>query len=135
MAQYQLDTTFAKETAATLDAFTRGYVEAAMWTLTDEDGESCDHMGLHDIHASALDRMREDCADFQTSNAAILAGADEAQAGHDFWLTRNGHGAGFWDRSADAYPNDPAGLKLSDAARAYGSADLYIGDDGMIYHY
>jgi hypothetical protein len=24
---------------------------------------------------------------------------DAEKCGHDFWLTRNGHGAGFWDRS------------------------------------
>lgn len=27
------------------------------------------------------------------------AGSAEAAFGHDFWLTRNGHGSGFWDRS------------------------------------
>ena len=26
-----------------------------------------------------------------------------AQAGHDFWLTRNGHGAGFWDGDWQKY--------------------------------
>ena len=25
-----------------------------------------------------------------------------AQIGHDLWLTRNGHGAGFWDRGLGA---------------------------------
>lgn len=24
--------------------------------------------------------------------------SDDERAGHDFWLTRAGHGAGFWDR-------------------------------------
>lgn len=39
-----------------------------------------------------------------------------AQHGHDFLLTRNGHGAGFWDRG---YPVD-IGRDLSTNARAYG---------------
>ena len=49
--------------------------------------------------------------------------------GHDFWLTRNGHGAGFWDRS-DCLPED-AGERLTDAAEKYGEVDLTV-DDGVI---
>ena len=40
------------------------------------------------------------------------------QIGHDFWLTRNGHGSGFWDRP-EVYGDDNA-EKLSDIARAFG---------------
>jgi hypothetical protein len=50
-------------------------------------------------------------------------------AGHDFWLTRCGHGSGFWDGDW----KEPAASKLTDAAHAYGNADLYVGDDGRIY--
>ena len=49
--------------------------------------------------------------------------------GHDFWLTRNRHGAGFWDRG---YP-EAIGKALTDAAHAEGSADWCVGDDGNIY--
>ena len=35
-----------------------------------------------------------------------------SQVGHDLWLTRNGHGAGFWDRSDDAYGEGPNGEQL-----------------------
>ena len=54
---------------------------------------------------------------------------DDEKAGRDFWLTRNGHGTGFWDEGL--------GGKLGDAltkkAEAYGSYDLYVGDDGLIH--
>jgi hypothetical protein len=49
--------------------------------------------------------------------------------GHDFWLTRNGHGAGFWDGD---WPKE-AGDRLTKACEEFGEFDLYIGDDGMIY--
>ena len=52
-----------------------------------------------------------------------------SQAGHDFWLTRNGHGAGFWDGD---WP-DRTGHRLSEAAKSYGEYHLYVGDDGKIY--
>ena len=53
---------------------------------------------------------------------------DDSQVGHDFWLTRNGHGTGFWDRGIGK-----AGDILTECAKSYGSLDLYLGDDGEIY--
>ena len=49
--------------------------------------------------------MQSDCAAFYAAHGSQLnednckyrgCPVDE-YAGHDFWLTRNGHGAGFWD--------------------------------------
>ena len=69
--------------------------------------------GFDDLHKDSLAAIIADCKAFQAMHAATLAQAyamqlkqrngdselyDEAQAGHDFWLTRNGHGVGFWDR-------------------------------------
>ena len=102
--QYHLDCSLAKEVRASLDAFTFAYIEAMMWTLTDEDGHSCDHLGLHDIAPDAIDQCRDVCAQFQTANRELLEGSDPSQAGHDFWLTRNHHGAGYWDRDPSTYP-------------------------------
>jgi hypothetical protein len=50
--------------------------------------------------------------------------------GHDFWLTRNGHGAGFWDRQLGEL-----GQQLTDASKAYSGLDLYLGDDSLVYVY
>ncbi len=41
-------------------------------------------------------------------NAAIAAGFSAERMGHDFWLTRCGHGAGFWDRNELAVEFTPA---------------------------
>ena len=45
--------------------------------------------------------------------------------GMDIWLTRNGHGSGFFDHSYD----DDNEKKLMDAGRSLKSVDLYITDD------
>ena len=122
-----------------LDAFARAYVVCALWSSTDEHGEALDAVfSADDIAPETLEKMRADCADFVEGMRADLMeyrtamGCDkwsgEERAGHDFWLTRNGHGAGFWDRGLDAL-----GQRLSDAAEVYGSVDLYVGDDGLIY--
>ena len=115
-----------------MDTFTEAYIECAFWA-TIEEGVRDD---VGELAPSALETMRADCADFQTTNAELLEtayadanGYGYAGAGHDFWLTRNRHGAGFWDRGLG-----DVGRQLTDMAHAYGEADLYRGDDGLIYH-
>lgn len=51
------------------------------------------------------------------------------QVGHDFYLTRNCHGAGFWDRG-----NGKMGDELTELAHPYGGFELYLGDDGLLYN-
>lgn len=68
------------------------------------DGRIPGDVGYSDLHPDSLAAIRADCEAWQTANAALLAlayarpGYDEAQAGRDYWFTRNGHGVGFWDR-------------------------------------
>ena len=47
--------------------------------------------------------------------------------GHDLWLTRNGHGSGFWNRGLAML-----GDELSDHARAMGEVWTYVTDDGEL---
>lgn len=95
-----------------------------------------------DLAPTTLAAMRADCAQFQaeqgdTLAAAIATGEVRAgpdfgpigRAGHDFWLTRCGHGCGFWDGD---WP-EPMAETLSEAARTFGNVDLYVGDDGKIH--
>ena len=48
--------------------------------------------------------------------------------GHDLWLTRNGHGAGFWDRDLGELGSD-----LTLAAQRMGEVWVYCGEDGLAY--
>lgn len=112
-----------------LESFIEAYMECAVWSSTDEDGTPLDEVE-GDLSEQAVEAMRADATAFY--GECELAWRDrwtDEQAGHDFWLTRNGHGAGFWDRGEGAL-----GDELTKAAKAWGSADLYVGDDGDIYH-
>ncbi len=118
-----------------VDAFFNGYLECALWSSTDETDETGgrpmdENYGPDDIDSSALAEMRKDCEDFISFNLEDLnaTGGSAAQHGHDFWLTRNRHGAGFWDRGYGA-----VGDRLSKAAKVYGGCDVYVGDDGRLY--
>ena len=117
-----------------LDEFAQGYVECALWLLHNDDGEPVDEdYDVEDIDTETLLEMKRECADFQEANKEGLNSAydtpwyDAAKAGHDFWLTRNHHGAGFWDRGLGE-----VGRKLTEAAHVYGDYDLYVGDDGKV---
>ena len=122
------------------DTFTEAYIECALWSSTDQsDEQGGDPLDKNydesDIATKTLATMVADCARFQQEQAADLALAkyeaqwtDAEMAGHDFWLTRNGHGAGFWDRGLGK-----VGDRLSDASKAFGSFELYIGGDGKIH--
>lgn len=119
---------FAVEFGAPMpQAFLDGYVECAIWASTDDDGEPLDSTDA-ELSDDALDAMRAECEDFWAANYADLRTLDAGEAGHDFWLTRNGHGAGFWDRGLGEL-----GERLTQASKAHGSSDLYIGDDGEIH--
>jgi hypothetical protein len=112
----------------TLDPFTRAYIHAALWTEDPHPPGGMDYAecgaaeyNLTRLPAYWIEQAVADCAAFQRDNAELLSLAGSAeQNGHDFWLTRNRHGAGFWDRG---YP-DTAGDALTEAAEAYGEAYL-----------
>ncbi len=53
------------------------------------------------------------------------------QAGHDFWLNRNGHGAGFWDGD---WP-EPAATTLDAASKAFGEVNLMLDGDAITIGY
>jgi len=127
--------------ARKLDDFTRAYLECALWAETDnstpQGGEPLDrNFDLTDFAPEALEKAIDDCRRFQEDNGEALGEADYshphytdmAMAGHGFWLTRNGHGAGFWDRELG-----DVGDRLTEAAKHFGECYVYVGDDGQLY--
>lgn len=120
-----------------LDSFTQGYVECMFFT---GHGDLA-YATFADLAPETLAKIIEDCAAFQELADKSLQLAydyapsnyDAAHAGHDFWLTRNGHGAGFWDRGFGDLRTDTIGGRLSADAKSFGSCDPYCGDDGKVY--
>lgn len=109
----------------------RAYIRCALWSSTDGSGEPLDQsFDADDIAEATRDTMAQELDDFMVANATKLltSGLNSEQVGHDFWLTRNGHGAGFWDRGLGSL-----GQELSEAAKTHGSRDLYVGDDKLIH--
>lgn len=123
--------------------FLRGYIDAQLWANTlqyDENGElgSADAFDAT-LSPETLASAESDCRNFLDSVAdwGILPtdendlivwpqGYDPDQAGHDYALTRNGHGAGFWDRGLGE-----VGDKLADLAKSDGECDWFL-EDGIV---
>jgi len=111
--------------------FVKAYLEAALWTDSDEDGKPLeDRFGIDDFEQETINAVIEESNDFIQANMLDLieSGGSDEQHGHDFWLTRNGHGAGFWDRGYGAI-----GERLTAATKPYGEKYAYVGDDGKVY--
>jgi len=116
-----------------LDPFTRAYLECALWSSTDEStsqgGEPMDaNYSIEDIEPATIDHAIDECKRFQ-EQAGDLIVPDLGRAGHDFWLTRNGHGAGFWDGD---WPEED-GDKLTELSKQFGEYHLYVSYLGSIY--
>lgn len=119
-----------------LDKFLAFYIEAALWSSTDDNDVPLDaNYDDSKIAVETLKAMRADCERFIRENAANLGifrhpeYTREQIGGHDFWLTRNHHGSGFWDGD---WP-EPEATALTEAAEQFGEKNLYVGDDGLIY--
>jgi hypothetical protein len=108
-----------------LDAFTRSYLECALCLMSDEAGDR-DDGNIRELSWEILKDAVIDCAAFQNDNADALAGLalSDDTAGYLFFLSRNGHGHGYFAYDADG---------LQDAARVYGTWEFMRGDDGTIY--
>lgn len=104
----------------------KSYLETLIWS----NSEDLDGKTINDIDSNSIDKSRNDIIKFielisNTPGAQEEVNTyDEKSFGHNFALSRNGHGAGFFDDWNDI---------LQDLARNFGEADLYLGDDGRLY--
>lgn len=97
---------------------------------SDEDGGSLDRpedLSDDDLDDTAREHLDSDAREFFASNADLLCRAvaefDQSweQLGHDFALTRAGHGAGFWDRGTGE-----VGEALSRASKPHGNIGIMV---------
>lgn len=108
------------------------YIGSALWATNLDNGEPMDlKYDVEDLHPDTRDKLKTEMNQF-IEKYAYLIDDEDRNTGldyfvHNFWLTRNGHGAGFWDGD---YVNGDA---LTDACKEYGEIYLYVGDDGLIY--
>lgn len=122
------------------------YFETLLWTshcngeATHDDcrGEDCasalDDLGYtgDDFAPGAAREAEEDLQGFVTSclgeRPDCFDGMTADVVGYDFCLSRQGQGAGFWDRGLGE-----RGKWLTGMAKSFGDMGAYVGDDGKLY--
>ncbi len=130
-----------------LDEFTTAYIDCMLWSTMDDSDDSGGeplgkNHGIDDIDDDGLRDIIADCTAFQKEHISDIEGhyqlsikrnadqwSDTQMAGYDFWLTRNGHGAGFWDGDWE----EEAGQYMTETSEKMGEVFTYVGDNGKIY--
>ncbi len=143
-----------KPSSKVIDEIVTGYVVCLLWVNAvcnvddcepGNNGQECKHvLGAHtvytvsDIAPADLTRIREEIIAFVEScgddfseylvqrRYSASDGTVAEHFGHDFALTRNGHGVGFWDRGLGSL-----GDRLTDLATSCGESEVLIGEDSL----
>ncbi len=115
----------AGKQAGYINSILQGYLECALWTE-----EELDEYAISDIADESQENAKKDIKEFVEKAGDLLNGLDPEQIGHDLWLTRNGHGAGFWDRGLGE-----VGDKLTDIAKNMGMKNIEKIDDDFVEIY
>lgn len=111
-----------------IDKIVDDYLACALWT-TEEQGDELEDKTIHDFSPDSRELAKSEIKWFVTIAGDALDDMDDDMIGHDIWLTRNGHGAGFWDRGYD----DDIEKLLVGLSKELGFTDIYVGDDDLVY--
>lgn len=111
------------------EAMVDSYLECAAWSTsgTDLEGNELESFEGYEFSEDSKRIAALDCLYFVRLSHPWLDTINEIispeSAAHDLWLTRNGHGAGFWGRGYKY------GDILSAQAKRMGESDLYLSDE------
>ncbi len=126
------------------DLMTDSYLATALWSSLDHDkvdkyGNSPNFDDNYDVsdfsalgHAEAYIDCNnfmgflecEECEGYDNLLHAAMWLQDIGHIGHDFWLTRNHHGAGFWDGDYGDYGD----LLTEVCTKNFGECNLFAQD-------
>lgn len=110
--------------------FYRSYLDTLLWSSSDNEiSDNRDEVVLSPVLQA---KGKLDCHKFLLKAQHLIESYPQnnyAQAGYDFALTRNHHGAGFFDGDW----GDELGEKLTEICDAFGDVEIYLGDDGLLY--
>lgn len=120
-----------------LDAIVNHYLIGLLFAETDPSDQPWDdNYSTEDFTEEATAAAQADCKEFlakcdtlalDLTNIAFSddsVASSEERIGHDLALTRNGHGAGFWDRGLGEL-----GQRLTDLCSQMGSVYIFSNDN------
>lgn len=109
-----------------LSKFETDYLTTALWASTDdEEAPLDDNYSVSDFSPTAVKQAQVECADFIARcerEVPDFNSLDMESVAHDFWLTRNRHGAGFWDGDYE----EPGASILTKIAHEAGERNVLV---------
>ena len=131
-----------------LNPTAKALLRTLLWSSTDEFGESLDDFSPEDFNEECVQKLYGEFQEFVSiaekeisdrigdswdciDDFYDLQQPAENQTEHDYILTRNHHGAGFWDGD---WAKEISPI-LTKASRTRGEIVPCVGDDGKIYIY
>lgn len=116
------------QTRVNINTTILGYINCALWADSPDD-ETADMFTIDNVSPEFLQEASANCKRFFDSVIRLgVKVEDYTLLGHDLWLTRNGHGAGFWD--GDWEDGDML-TELVDSM--FSETYIYLGDNNKIY--
>lgn len=114
-----------------INEIVKHYLYAALWTAELDSKHDADDFGFGEQYYEAV----RDIGDFLNKAVRFLGPYEEhfgketeSQLGHDFWLSRNGHGAGFFDHSLGGSEQE-----LQKIARAFSERYVFESEAGNVF--
>lgn len=101
------------------------YLHTALWT---ENLDS--EFGTENFDSKSRESAEKDIALFIEKAGSLLDSLDLSLVGHDFWLTRNRHGAGFWDGDYEK----EVGNKLTEISHTFKEINVET-ENGKVYFF
>ena len=114
-----------------MNELTQQYLETALWADGNEETE-----GLK-FSPEAIEKAEQDIDEFTNLVDEKLGGEyyesiDHMNLVYDFWLNRNYHGSGFWDKP-EIYGELNSQLLSNICQNNFCPSDIYAGDDNQIH--
>ena len=110
-----------------LETILTHYLVAVLWTDEHDLGEG---FSVCDFTQESKDNAMRDITAFTNEAKDLLENWNDEQIGHDFWLIRVGHGAGFWDRDETEFPN---GQAITEICHKYDFHGHTFSQDGKVF--
>jgi hypothetical protein len=126
---------FSQETQSPIehdvDDILSSYFESAFEDILADDvgDDAAKSFTIDDFSEETRIKAKEEIEQFMEKAGQYLTNVTDEMIGHDFWLTRNHHGAGFWDRTG----LEENGDTITKICQGFRELHVIVGDDDKLY--
>jgi hypothetical protein len=110
-----------------IQAVLDSYLESLMWS----SGEEFDEYTIYNFTERSIDSSRKDIISFVNQAGDLLDDYPDNMIGHNFALSRNGHGTGFFD-DFESCSDEEICDELEKIASSFKNVSVFVNDDNEL---